>query len=95
MNEPLKRDAFILICIFIVLPPLTARDHFVTRRLDNDFFETRGSQEIQDNLITVEFLCEARLSPLLNLFMSIGVNNRNIGFYINGLLSNLKRKMES
>lgn len=45
--------------------------------------------------IQIEFVCEARLSGLLDLFFTVRIYDKNMGFYIRGLSGNLKKRLES
>ncbi|WP_172359152.1 hypothetical protein [Oceanispirochaeta sp. M2] len=45
--------------------------------------------------IGIEFVCEARLSGLLDLFFTVRIYDKNMSFYIRGLSGNLKKRLES
>lgn len=47
-----------------------------------------------DEGILVEFLCEVRLSGLLDLFFTVQSYDKNMGYYIAGLSENLRKRLE-
>lgn len=51
-------------------------------------------KEIADR-IRINFVSEVRLSGLLNLFFTVEIYDKNMGYYINGLTGNLIKKLES
>jgi hypothetical protein len=75
--------------------------------IDTLSFEYTGSRNILkeasyvlfftplDEGIQIDFICKAKLSLLLDLFFSLKLYEKNIGYYIEGLSDNLKKKLEN
>ncbi|MDC7242366.1 MAG: hypothetical protein PQJ50_18575, partial [Spirochaetales bacterium] len=51
-------------------------------------------REREDSQINLEFICEARLAGILDIFFTIPSYDYNMGFYIEGLSGNLVKKLE-